>query len=192
MTLPKPLGRAAVLAIGRAGAPPPPVSFSMEPQQLENWCWAAVALAVLRHHLPAWAARNQCDVASALFRMSDCCTHPENYNSAEDARLAVDAVDGSVLKREPQQALDPDQVEAVFNGGGVVACHISYDDGRAHWLALGDIQGSGAAPLVRVFDPDPHLHDSVVWMSIDEVKNYGGGHWDTSGTSATFQGQVGT
>jgi len=48
------------------------LSFVMEPQAQDNWCWAAVAVSVAAFYSPAtpWT---QCALADAALQRDDCC-----------------------------------------------------------------------------------------------------------------------
>src|SRR4051794_4590811 len=63
-----------VVAALAAGPPAYQLLFNMQPQQQNNWCWAAVSVSValLQAALPAW---QQCQVVSQELGNATCCTN---------------------------------------------------------------------------------------------------------------------
>lgn len=53
------------------------INFTVQPQEMSCWCWAAVAASIGRYYTPT-SGWMQCEVANGALDRSDCCSAPSD------------------------------------------------------------------------------------------------------------------
>jgi len=131
------------------------LSFVMEPQAQDNWCWAAVAASVAAFY-SSTTPWTQCALADAELQRDDCCgdgaSVPCNVPWYLDTSLArVGRLNGWTDGASSFAAVI-DEIDA----GNPLCARTAWEDGSAHFVALvGYIRAGGefAEDFVRVADP---------------------------------------
>ena len=67
------------------------LSFSMEPQDQDQWCWAAVSASISGYYSPEdkWS---QCKIASYVLE-GNCCEEPASHNKAAYLQEALKVIE---------------------------------------------------------------------------------------------------
>jgi hypothetical protein len=153
------------------GAAPNSLGFAMQTQQGSNWCWAATASSVSCFFNPA-STWTQCAVADACLQ-NNCCAAPAPC----DVTYSLDVPLSQTGNLQGTPFPGPDTtagVQAEIKAGRPVCCHISWQGGGGHFVA---ISGYDAA-TGDVFVVDP-LGTSVSLPFGTFVSSYqGSGGWD--------------
>ena len=158
--------------LGGAGSANP-LTLSMPVQAMENWCWAAVSLAVAqffgRH------GYTQCSIASALAG-TDCCADPtagtcDHQRSLKDALIAVnsfrDRLDGATSFKDMETEIDSQRPLGV---------RVQWpDDGGGHFVAIAGYAADQGRSDVVVDDPLDGLRRTMpIGELTDNYRNLGG------------------
>src|SRR5580658_7052248 len=129
-------------------------SFSMQDQELDQWCWAAVA-ASLNNYVAPDQHLEQCEVVTLVLNQGDCCKNPQAFDEAGSLTQAL-----NVLNRQAgQPILGPlsfAQIRLTIDGGWPIPVRIVWDDnpGNAHSVVIsGYTVSKSGAQLVQVDDP---------------------------------------
>jgi len=156
---------------GGAGTGARSLAFAMQTQQGDNWCWAATTSSVAQFFDPG-STWTQCDIASACLQVQ-CCATPRPC----DVQFTLD----DPLRRTGNLQGNPfagndtmDNLQLEIDGGRPVCCHISWNGGGGHFVAIsGYNRGTD-----DVFIEDPlYGEDSVPFSEF--VSSYrGSGSWD--------------
>jgi hypothetical protein len=137
-----------------------PLSFSIDPQECSEWCWAAVTAAVGSFYQDAACPRQQCQLANQVLQLSkDCCTDCDCKNDPFEAcnqprnlglvlgkyRHGRDGTNGLA-------SMKFSDIQSEINGGHPVAVSITLDDPAASGHAI-VIFGYTEDGKVHVADP---------------------------------------
>lgn len=165
----------------------PDITFSIEQQKQDQWCWAAVALSICRfysdHH---W--RGQCDLVNDIFSdirgNSDCCQNGDTFPCNMTWSLR------DVLSTSHHLALP---VRGIVSFGGLmqeievgqrpVAARIMFSDlNTAHYIVLvGCAQTLDGKQWVKVADPSMATGNTTSIEYSTILANYRpGAIWDES------------
>lgn len=127
------------------------LNFTMQHQQQNNWCWAAVSTSVALYFDPT-TTWTQCTVANGELSRSDCCTTGAStscnvYGSLASSLTRVGHLDHWNASAASFQAVD-DEIDAHRPLG----VRVAWSGGGAHFLAVvGYLEG--AVDYVAVDDP---------------------------------------
>jgi hypothetical protein len=66
--------------------------FLIERQELENWCWASVGLALARFHAAPFIPASQCQLASRVLGVAGGCCPPDQAPAVCDSMRSFDDV----------------------------------------------------------------------------------------------------
>ena len=161
------------------GGGPRLLSLNMQPQQEDEWCWAAVAASVCAFFDPA-STLTQCQVASSCLNL-ECCVDAKPCNVPFDLASAL-AQSLNLADQPSQDALSFDSLAAQIDSGKPVCCHISWDDGTGHFNAL-----AGYDPVNQDVDIRDPLYGNQTLPYAKFVSRYRNvGKWD--GTYLTRRG----
>jgi hypothetical protein len=175
--------------------PPAPLStveevqvpgLHVELQRHTNWCWAAVASAVARHHDPATRFARQCDVANehlkrtlstpeaqAAAGVGQCCAGGLcNLEAALDQALITVGRDGPIKA-------GPLAFDALWEElPGLLCARIEHPQ-RGHFVAIAGASLHGNQRQVLVADP---AVDGAFWCpySVFRDSYLGDGVWTTT------------
>ncbi len=144
------------------------LGLSMEPQQQDNWCWAAVGVSV-KKFLGA-ATIQQCEQANLQLRRQSCCSDPEGCNLSWILDPAVFPPSAG--------AMPFDTVKQVIDGHRPIAVRIAWSGGGYHFVCSDGYNSSGTAPVVAV--KDPWLGASSVPYDVLASSYQGIGSWSDS------------
>lgn len=155
-------------------------TFIMESQELDQWCWAAVAMSVANYIRPN-SAPDQCQLAAQVLEVpggccgasiSSACDQPAGLIDALDAVNchAGDPIPGPVGFAQIQEAID---------GGWPIPVRIVWEDspGNAHFVVISGYAFSQRGdPLVEV--DDPFYGSSLVDYETFVTSYHGSGMWE--------------
>lgn len=134
------------------------ITFVMQTQKADFWCWAAVASSVSRHYAPT-SSWTQCDVANAVLATSHCCF---DENSPVCNRMAT--LEGALTRTGnlapngvKSGPATPDQLRAQIRDASprrVVGCAIRWADMSGHFIVVhGFSVDSNGVFWIAVADP---------------------------------------
>ena len=158
--------------------------FELEQQLEDQWCWAAVTLAVERYFSPA-STLSQCQIAEAVLPgVNQCCNNRAGCNRPQKLQDALDKF--SRLKVIVPDVLPFDMVRAEIDARRPVCVRIGWPGGTGHFVIIrGYRLLASGMQLVDVVDP---LFDDAMIFYDDLKSAYqnaevpgGGGQW-----TATF------
>jgi hypothetical protein len=159
--------------------------FELEQQRADQWCWAAVTLAVERYFSPA-STLSQCQIAeTVLDGVNQCCSNPSGCNRPQKLQDALDRF--SRLKVILEDALPFDMVQREIDARRPICVRIGWPGGKTGHFVI--IRGyrllESGEQLVDVVDS---LYDDAMIFYDDLKLAYqnaevpgGGGQW-----TATF------
>ena len=136
------------------------IDLRVQPQILDNWCWAACATTVAEFagQTGVW---NQCRVAETTLRdRSGCCAQAANRTKRETdetcdipSRLppALRTVNHDVGEGKKGR-LPTETIEAELAADRPVAIRIDWGDGTGHFVLITGIR-TGPEPLLEIEDP---------------------------------------
>lgn len=129
-----------------------PIPYQKEPQLLDRWCWAAVAVLVARaFYEDQW---RQCDVANKVLQRGDCCLNNPVCNNLEELDRALDAV-GHFNGQEGVPA-ELQDVKDSIDAGNPVCARVDLGGGLYHFVMIYDYSGDD------LFIGDPGYDDARV------------------------------
>lgn len=117
---------------------PTVISFVMQRQKVEFWCWAAVASSVSRHYTPS-SQFTQCLVANSLLGVGHCCANESSSTCNVMASLErALGITGNLVANGVQNApAQPDQIRArIRDQRRVIGCGIQWADTRGHFVVI--------------------------------------------------------
>ncbi len=126
------------------------LAFTMQAQQLGNWCWAATT-ASIRAFFREDSLTSQCDVASYHLGWN-CCPpgldRPDNRNNLDFALQT--ALGDNLAAPPPGRALTWIDVAAEIRDQRPICCAIRWSDGTAHFTVItGTIDGPAREIIMR-------------------------------------------
>jgi hypothetical protein len=130
----------------------PVLSFMMQNQQADYWCWAAIGVS-LRRFLRG-ETQTQCDLATAVFNATvDCCANREACDTVKPLEIALTRA--QVFASRIMTPATPQTVSAQINAGRPVGCAIRWSaDNGAHFVVVyGFSVDLNGVPWVAVADP---------------------------------------
>jgi hypothetical protein len=157
------------------------MSFRVQKQTEDEWCWAAVSASV-DHYFSSTSTVTQCWVAQRVLPAQvpplDCCANPATCNTGaalEDALSTVERfnqiIEGSVTFEDVYQQL---------NAKLPVGARIRWYQGGAHFVVITACSVSPSGKQVLTIS-DPLFPDSTVYyndfLSAYQAKTNGGGEW---------------
>ena len=142
-----------------AGGGPPAngktLTFVLQTQQEEKWCWAATAVSVAVYYL-ASTEWTQCKLADAELLRDDCCGNGAAGPCNRPWYLHTSLGRLGRLKDWERRPSSFQTVMSEIDAGNPVCARTRWGDGTAHFLALvGYIEAGGevADDFVVVADP---------------------------------------
>jgi len=153
--------------------------MEMEPQEQNEWCWAAVAVSVDRY-LNTASTLTQCQLAKSMFPGEDCCNNPDPCDRPEKLQDALMKI-GRLRGVETNGLQFAEVQETVLRQHLPLCVRIAWAGGGAHFVAIDGCSHPGEPrQLVHVVDP---AHDDSTMDFNDFLSAYQGmGRW-----TATFQ-----
>jgi hypothetical protein len=171
ITLPRPQRRlGGVVAMGPSGVRKQIDRFTVERQQRDQWCWAALTHGVLGAYRKAPPA--QCDVATRFFQR-DCCHDGGAENTPQILTEVLDRFKlrhGDVLGG----SLAPAAVRSEIAAGRPICIQIEWTDGRAHVVGIGGYVDGGDGRFY-VLVSDPGTGGNPIEVPADSFVYLGGG-----------------
>jgi hypothetical protein len=154
------------------------ITFAIQNQRLDNWCWAAVAASVAGFFTPGnpWT---QCKIASTLLNAS-CCSDPAPNPPCNDTFYLDRALQlvghlGSTMK---SGAANLSELQTQISNSRPLCAYIDWGNGGdGHFITVSGYDLATAE--VRADDPDGATQ---TWMSYTKACNAypGGGSWNYS------------
>jgi hypothetical protein len=153
-------------------------TFAMQEQELDQWCWAAVAVSLVNYIKPK-AAPDQCELATQVLQIpggccgnNPACDQPASLKQALNVlnRHAGDPIVGPVSFAQIRQTID---------AGWPIPVRIVWDDnaGNAHFVVIsGYAVSPSGVPQVQV--DDPFYGRSVVEYNTFVSSYHGSGQWE--------------
>jgi hypothetical protein len=156
---------------GAAGGQTASLQFSMQSQMETNWCWAATTASVSRF-FDSQSSWSQCNVANACLA-NDCCASPDpcNVEYVLDIPLTQTGnLQGAAFGGTDTRAA----LQAEIDAGRPVCCHISWDGGGGHFVAVSGYDWS----TDDVFVNDPLYGSDTVPFDKFATSYRDSGTWD--------------
>lgn len=155
-------------------------TFTMEPQELDQWCWAAVAMSIANYLKPN-SVQDQCKLAGEVLKVpGGCCAGSPSAVCDQPAGLidALDVVNHHAGEPIPGH-VDFAQIQEAIDGGWPVPVRIVWEDnpGNAHFVVIsGYAFSQGGEPLLYV--DDPFYGESIVDYETLVTGYHGSGSWE--------------
>lgn len=155
------------------------LSFVMQHQEQDRWCWAAVTVSVFDFYKHS-SGSLQCDVVNAELGRNDCCANPAGCNQVGPLDRPLNRNHNlKVLKSGATVFLT---LNTEIENGRPLGCRIAWDGGGAHFVAVHGYssQGFGAAATNSIEIADPWYGSSSQNFSSFPRTYQGGGTWTHS------------
>ncbi|MGE0456108.1 MAG: papain-like cysteine protease family protein [Vicinamibacteria bacterium] len=147
------------------------LSFQMQEQKAQNWCWAAVAVSTARFYDPGFAV-SQCQLATAQLGQpaGSCCQQPvprscDKRSTLQDALARVGHLLGTAggpgAFSEAVDQIDADRPMPV---------RIEWSDSNGHFVVVSGYESGGE--FVTVHDPRDGGPSTVQFDEL--IRNYEG------------------
>ncbi|MFN0103635.1 MAG: papain-like cysteine protease family protein [Bryobacteraceae bacterium] len=157
-----PTGTASAIAQN----PQSPAAFRMRPQEMDLWCWAAVAAAVAEYFSPA-SPPTQCSIATQV-KDTNCCPGARVCDEAaflEDALTAV-----GHLRDDHAGFPSFERIREELRNGFPVGVRIGWFGGGGHFVVITGCRESGPGEQI-VMIADPRYSEST-WLYDEFVHAY--------------------
>jgi len=158
------------------------MSFTVQPQEKDLWCWAAVAATVSDYFSPG-GRTTQCRVAGRTLRLSNCCNPGNDCDRTAFLQRALAEVgpapDGH-LRATAEGPIGFDLIEDEINAKRPVGVRIGWFNGGGHFVLICGYSVSPlGTPYVVVEDPWYAPMNPIPF--VDFRDNYlGAGRWTGS------------
>jgi Papain-like cysteine protease AvrRpt2 len=162
-----PLGAAE--APGDAASDGPSIDFTIQSQDADQLCWAAVAVSVALAYEPATQWQRQCLLVNDLFNLSNCCPDPKLGACNQQADLELALTRTGHLQLGPVPPLSFNQVRDEIVAKHFVCCRIE-TNGVGHFIVISACSDNGGVQQVRVHDPQQGSSESE--RDYEEVLNH--------------------
>jgi hypothetical protein len=129
------------------------IGVTMQPQEGDNWCWAAVAVSVRNFLDPADPLR-QCDLANTQLNRTDCCQDPKPGDCDVPSALDLALTNAQVPSTNQSGTLLFSEVATEIGGNRPVMCAIRWASGFVyHFIQIDGFVQSGRGNELIVNDP---------------------------------------
>ena len=123
--------------------------FQLEPQKLDQWCWAAVSLSVQRY-FSGGNGSSQCEIAHDVLHM-DCCRDSGPCNRPAFLEDALDAVR---VRHDPfAGSLSFAQIKQQIDDGLPICVRIGWFGGGGHFVIIRGYRDPAGAEILNIADP---------------------------------------
>lgn len=150
------LGRttAAISVVPPAGgSSPPTLRIKAQPQEQDEWCWAAVSSTVSRFFDPA-SSWTQCNVVSAELANPSCCQNGATAGCNVQWYLDHALTRTGNLRGMLNGSLPSSTVAGEIQAGFPLCIRVQWSTGGGHFLLIsGALQGSDGQDYVVLSDP---------------------------------------
>lgn len=157
--------------------------YPIELQEESEWCWAAVALSVVKYFQNASQPQTQCAIASKVLHSQQCCLPDKNNICNQPVKLgdALGAKGIGALRQagEIPRPLRFEEVQRELDAHRPICIRIGWDGGGAHAVVITGYQVlEGGIRHVDV--ADPMYPDCTI--DYEELTNayHGDGQWTHS------------
>lgn len=168
-----PIKKLAKSKLAAPAAPPPVnITFTVDPQEQGNWCWAAVSSSVSFFYV-ALSKWTQCQVASAELK-GPCCASPTPCNVAWSLEAALTRTLN--LAAATATPISTASIRSELTGNRPVCLRVAWKKGGAHFLGVkGHYQANGVEMLVLT---DPiYGQSSTSALDLQNGSYQGNGKW---------------
>jgi hypothetical protein len=138
--------------VGAAPGSEERIPFVMQGQEQTEWCWAAVAASISRHHEPS-SAWTQCLIADAEFGVNFCCDDGSCRACNRPHPVGSALMRTGNFDRFLNRAVDFDEVKAEVAAGKPVCVSIDWQPRGGHAAVISGYVEAGGARYVVVQDP---------------------------------------
>ncbi len=144
-----------------------------QPQEMLNWCWAAIAASLSSYYGTGWAL--QCNLATFLLNQR-CCLQPPPAACNQTQSLVIATETVGVLREMVPAAATFAQVMQEINARQPLAANIVWQaGGAAHAVNIYGYQTPG-----QILIGDPRFGDHLVAYAWFPAHYQGGGEWNQS------------
>jgi len=133
------------------------LALSMQTQQQDRWCWAAVSVSVAGYFNtpgPTGGSWQQCEIVNAELGQTTCCQNGSTSSCNQDWYLdrALQRV-GHLASGPNSGAMPFASVQAEINANRPVGVRIGWFQGGGHFVVLRGYDDTGAFQSLDVEDP---------------------------------------
>jgi hypothetical protein len=152
------------------------LSFSMQKQKMDNWCWAAVTVSLKSFYDP-YSRLTQGDVVAAALELPYCKLTPTPAVCDQPHDLITVLKTHGLLQQVIESSVEPDTIIQEIDAGRPLCCQIDYGGEGGHFIVIhGYAQDRpGDQFFVNVADSraeNPYPIDREVLL-----RDYQGGQW---------------
>lgn len=123
----------ASIPVGGAGAGSAKLPFTMQQQEMDNWCWAAASTSV-SHFYDSSSPWTQCAVATSCLAPERCCEAAKPCDKQYRLDLAMQAT--ANLRGMVGSDIPFADLTTEIDAGAPVCCHIRWPGGGGHFVAV--------------------------------------------------------
>ncbi|MBV8841396.1 MAG: C39 family peptidase [Bryobacterales bacterium] len=129
--------------------------FTVQQQEKNQWCWAAVAVSLKDYLTAGKGSSSQCALAMELLKVDGCCS--DNLACDQQEGLKAALIQLQVMNSDVALIPHPltfQEIRQVVDAGWPIPVRIEWEGnpGNAHFVVLSGYRAS-AIPQVRVEDP---------------------------------------
>ena len=152
----------------------PSLTFTMQHQKENEWCWAAVSTSVSLF-FNAGSGWTQCSVANKTLGQTTCCTTPSGPNCNKPWFLNLGLTTTSNYASSASSAQPMSAIQTEVNSGKPIGCRIQWRPKGGHFVILSGYDN--AAQTVDVRDP---WYGPTNGLSLKTFTNnyQGAGYWN--------------
>jgi hypothetical protein len=163
--------------------PPPPtanVGLMLQPQETNNWCWAATTQMITTH---LGHGVTQCDLANQRFGRNDCCTAGCPKNAACNMPGWTMFTEAGFTTQVTSTPLPWSRVtrELACSKRPMSYAYGPQSGGVGHVVVVSGYRDLGAIKYLAISDPWAPCQGTFRFLSFDEYSNSGTtNHWATN------------
>jgi hypothetical protein len=150
------------------------IPFTMQHQQQDQWCWAAVSVSVSHYYTP-WSTWTQCGMVNAELGQTTCCTNGSSPACNQPNVLDAPLRRAGVLDHMTSTDAGIGDISAEIGAGRPVCWRIGWSGGGGHFAV---IEGYRLLPDAWVAVDDPWYGASDLPLTTLTTGGYQGtGDW---------------
>lgn len=144
----------SVFAFAPMGGGPPflQLSFTMQKQMQDEWCWAAVSVSVCLFYSPI-SSWTQCSIVCAELGVPTCCTDGSTPNCDRSWTLNTALARTGNLNTWTAGTLSSADIQSELAADRAIGCRIGWSSGGGHFVALTGYEDDGTTEIVVIDDP---------------------------------------
>jgi hypothetical protein len=150
--------------------------FNMQPQKMENWCWAAVAVSLKSFYDPT-SELTQGDIVATTLDLPICKITPTPAICDQPYDLIAVLTDLGLLQKVIESPVEADTIIQEIDAGRPLCCQIDYGGQGGHFIVLHGYSWDQPDGQFFVDVADPRAENPYAIDREELMRNYNGGQW---------------